>query len=63
MYQKNPNRIQLLDFINTVNKPRLKSVERIEDLSSGVHYIFVLMHLESSIVKISRVNEKAFHEH
>jgi hypothetical protein len=57
----NPNRQELMDFINE-NTPELENkVNKIEDLSNGVHYLHLVHKIHPDIIKLSKVNAKAFH--
>lgn len=62
MAKSNPNRQELLEFINLIDQD-LPLIDKIEDLSSGVHYLYVLHKVHPNVVKLGKVNLKAFLEH
>lgn len=59
MTKHNPNRQELLEFINEITSELGIHSKKIEDLSSGVQYLHLLHQIHPQVVKISKVNLKA----
>ena len=59
MAKPNPNRFELLEFINQATSELSIRSDKIEDLSSGVQYLHLLHQTHPHVVKMSKVNLKA----
>lgn len=63
MAKPNPNRIELLEFINQATSELNTQSPKIEDLSTGVQYLHLLHQTHPHVVKMSKVNLKAVQEY
>jgi hypothetical protein len=63
MAKPNPNRLELLEFINQATSELNIRSGKIEELSSCVQYLHLLHQTHANIVKMSKVNLKAAQEY
>jgi EAL domain-containing protein (putative c-di-GMP-specific phosphodiesterase class I) len=63
MTKVNPNRQELIQFINEMTPELEQKLSKVEDLGTGVHYLHLLHQMHPEVVKLARVNAKAFQEY
>lgn len=63
MAKANPNRQELIQFINEMTSELSPKLTKVEDLGTGVHYLHLLHRMHPEIVKLARVNTKASQEY